>query len=131
MVNGRSPRGESLPPSKLKPNPVPSFLSTTVRGDPRGTSTNFKSKNFKIKTLKIHIFHQNYVIFYTYLTKEIYYPMDSLKFSVVVRNLSNYKMGNPYDHRRPLPESLIDSSIRLGPLQLLVPIINLRINCQL
>ena len=43
IVKGLSPNGESLPPSKLKPSPVPSFLRTTVRGVPRGTSTNFKS----------------------------------------------------------------------------------------
>ena len=43
MVSGLSPRGESLPPSKLKPSPVPSFFNITVTGGPRGTSTNFKS----------------------------------------------------------------------------------------
>ena len=44
MVKGLSPRGESLPPSKLNPRPVPSFFRTTVFGGPLGTSTNFKSK---------------------------------------------------------------------------------------
>ena len=49
MVKGLSPSGESFPPSKLKPSPVPSFFNTTVRGEPRGTSTNFKSKIKHIK----------------------------------------------------------------------------------
>jgi len=43
IVSGLSPSGESLPPSKLNPKPVPSFFKITVTGDPRGTSTNFKS----------------------------------------------------------------------------------------
>ncbi len=43
MVRGRSPRGESFPPSKLNPSPVPSFFRMTVKGGPRGASTNFKS----------------------------------------------------------------------------------------
>jgi hypothetical protein len=45
MVMGLSPKGESLPPSRLKPSPVPSFFRLTVIGAPRGTSTNFRSKN--------------------------------------------------------------------------------------
>ena len=44
MVMGRSPKGESLPPSRLKPSPVPSFFRFTVIGLPRGTSTNFMSR---------------------------------------------------------------------------------------
>lgn len=32
MVKGLSPRGESFPPSKLNPKPVPSFFSITVIG---------------------------------------------------------------------------------------------------
>ncbi len=44
IVSGLSPMGESFPPSKLNPNPVPSFFRTTVVGGPRGTSTNFKSE---------------------------------------------------------------------------------------
>ena len=47
MVNGLSPSGESLPPSKLNPSPVPSFFKITVTGGPRGTSTNFKSEKKK------------------------------------------------------------------------------------
>ena len=51
IVIGRSPYGESFPPSRLNPNPAPSFFSVTVMGGPRGTSTNFKSRkkvHFKI-----------------------------------------------------------------------------------
>ena len=44
IVIGRSPYGESFPPSKLNPSPAPSFFSVTVMGGPRGTSTNFKSR---------------------------------------------------------------------------------------
>ncbi len=44
MVMGLSPKGESLPPSRLKPRPVPSFFRLTVMGAPRGASTNFRSE---------------------------------------------------------------------------------------
>jgi len=36
IVNGLSPKRECLPPSKLKPRPVPSFLKVKERGGPRG-----------------------------------------------------------------------------------------------
>lgn len=48
MVKGRSPRGESLPPSRLNPRPVPSFFKITVLGAPLGTSTNFRSAGKKL-----------------------------------------------------------------------------------
>jgi hypothetical protein len=49
MVRGLSPRGESFPPSRLNPRPVPSFFKITVNGGPRGASMNFKSE-IKTKT---------------------------------------------------------------------------------
>lgn len=34
MVSGWSPKGESLPPSRLNPNPAPSLTNVTVTGGP-------------------------------------------------------------------------------------------------
>jgi len=40
MVSGLSPNGESLPPSRLKPKPAPSFVSMMVSGGPRSSPGN-------------------------------------------------------------------------------------------
>ena len=66
MVRGLSPRGESLPPSRLNPSPVPSFFKITVMGAPRGTSTNFKSAKEETKKIinQIQVWAFNFYLMY-------------------------------------------------------------------
>ena len=95
MVKGRSPKGESFPPSKLNPKPVPSFLRTTVLGEPRGTSTNFKSTK-KIVKKNCHSLKVTNIY---YLTKGIYCLVDFQGFWEVVHYSSSCMKGNLCGHR--------------------------------
>ena len=95
MVKGRSPKGESFPPSKLNPRPVPSFLRTTVLGEPRGTSTNFKSTK-KIVKKNCHSLKVTNIY---YLTKGIYCLVDFQGFWEVVHYSSSCMKGNRCGHR--------------------------------
>ena len=95
MVKGRSPKGESFPPSKLNPKPVPSFLRTTVLGEPRGTSTNFKSTK-KIVKKNCHSLKVTNIY---YLTKGIYCLVDFQGFWEVVHYSSSCMKGNRCGHK--------------------------------
>lgn len=44
MVRGKSPYGESFPPSRLNPSPVPSFTNVTTTGGPHFVSFAKKTK---------------------------------------------------------------------------------------
>lgn len=56
ITNGRSPRGLSLPPSRLNPKPAPSLYTATTEGGPHAVSSaaSFVSNPFTTKKKERH-----------------------------------------------------------------------------